>query len=289
MINTIKIQEREPDDIKEKEKEKDNKDETKNIREGLTEEGGVGFLFGILILTIPLAIYFLKNVYEFPYKFFKNDFKTILNKTGYDKDKFTDLYKEFNSILENNKLLNHKWILMLFFGFSYMALLVNQEDVTLKESSKWTVASIVGASVFILKFAPSVIVFFENSFGYFFVNLFSSLNLTLSLQNKSFKDNTTTIELNQLLTLFDVENLGKKFNQIGIISNDSNPVNDGTLLAVFNIDDETNDVSNDGKIYELFEHLLNASIMKRVIGETTMLIFTTLITISILKNYEGLG
>ena len=60
MINTIKIQEREPDDIKEK--EKDNKDETKNIREGLTEEGGVGFLFGILILTIPLAIYFLKNV-----------------------------------------------------------------------------------------------------------------------------------------------------------------------------------------------------------------------------------
>lgn len=289
MINTSELLEREPDDIKVK--EEDDNDETTYIREGLTEQGGIGFLFGILILTIPLAVYFLKSVYEFPYKFFKGDFEKILNKTNYDKNEFSDLYKEFKSILENNKLLNHKWILMLFIGFAYMAFLVNLEDVTLKEPSKWIVASIVGASVFILKFAPSVIVFFENSFGYFFVNLFSSLNLTLSLQNESFKDNSATIELNQLMTLFDVENLGKKFIQIGILSNDSNSIiNDGTLLAVFNIDDEFKDEeSKDGKIYELFERLFNASIMKRAIGETTMLVLTTLITISIFKKYDGFG
>jgi len=293
MINTSELLEREPDDIKVK--EEDDNDETTCIREGLTEQGGIGFLFGILILTIPLAVYFLKSVYEFPYKFFKHNFIEILDKTNYNKDEFSDLYNEFKSILENNKLLNHKWILMLFIGFAYMAFLVNLEDVNLKEPAKWIAASIVGASVFILKFAPSVIVFFENSFGYFFVNLFSGLNLTLSLQNESFNSGSATIKLNQLLTLFDVENLGKKFNQIGIYSNEKKPLDDGTLLAVLNIDDVSKDGKlkdgklKDGKIYELFYSLLNASIMKRAIGETTMLVFTTLITISIFKHYEGFG
>jgi len=288
MINTSELQEREPDDIKVKEEE--NEDDTTDIREGLTEQQGVGFFCGILILAIPLAVYFIKKVYEFPYKFFENDFKTILRQTDYNKKDFSDLYNEFKSILENNKLLNHKWILMLFIGFAYMAFLVNLEDVNLKEPAKWIAASIVGASVFILKFAPSVIVFFENSFGYFFVNLFSSLNLTLSLQNERFKGGSATIKLNQLLTLFDVENLGKKFNQIGIYDDKPKPVNDGNLLAVLNIDDVSKDYeSNDGKIYEFFERLLNASIMKRAIGETTMLVFTTLITISIFKHYEGFG
>jgi len=293
MINTSELQEREPDDIKEEEEE--NEDETTDIREGLTEQEGVGFFCGILILAIPIAVYFIKNVYEFPYKLFENDFKTILHQTNYNKEEFSDLYTEFKSILENNKLLNHKWILMLFIGFAYMAFLVNLEDVNLKEPAKWIAASIVGASVFILKFAPSVIVFFENSFGYFFVNLFSSLNLTLSLQNERFKGGSATIKLNQLLTLFDVENLGKKFNQIGIYDDKPKPVNDGTLLAVFNIDDVSKDdkskdgKSKDDKIYEFFERLLNASIMKRAIGETTMLVFTTLITISIFKHYEGFG
>ena len=289
MINTSELQEREPDDIKVKEEE--NEDGTTDVREGLTEQEGVGFFCGILILAIPLAVYFIKNVYEFPYKFFENDFKTILDKTNYNEKEFSDLYTEFKSILENNKLLNHKWILMLFIGFAYMAFLVNLEDVNLKEPAKWIAASIVGASVFILKFAPSVIVFFENSFGYFFVNLFSSLNLTLSLQNESFKGGSATIKLNQLLTLFDIENLGEKFNQIGIYGEDkSKPVNDGNLLAVLNIDDVSkDDKSKDGKIYELFYSLLNASIMKRAIGETTMLVFTTLITISLFKHYEGFG
>ena len=290
MINTSELQEREPDDIKVKEEEEENEDETTDVREGLTEQEGVGFFCGILILAIPLAVYFIKNVYEFPYKFFENDFKTILHRTDYNKEEFSDLYTEFKSILENNKLLNHKWILMLFIGFAYMAFLVNLEDVNLKEPAKWIAASIVGASVFILKFAPSVIVFFENSFGYLFVNLFSSLNLTLSLQTESFKGGSATIKLNQLLTLFDVENLGKKFNQIGLHDDKSKPVNDGTLLAVFNIDDVSKDgKSKDDKIYEFFERLLNASIMKRAIGETTMLVFTTLITISIFKHYEGFG
>ena len=174
---------------------------------------------------------------------------------------------------------------MLFIGFAYMAFLVNLEDVNLKEPAKWIAASIVGASVFILKFAPSVIVFFENSFGYFFVNLFSGLNLTLSLQNESFNSGSATIKLNQLLTLFDVENLGKKFNQIGLHEDISKPVNDGTLIAVFNIGNGT----QKEKTYEFFERLLNASIMKRAIGETTMLVFTTLITISLLKQYDGFG
>ena len=68
MINTSELQEREPDDIKVKEEE--NEDETTDIREGLTEQQGVGFFCGILILAIPLAVYFIKKVYEFPYKFF---------------------------------------------------------------------------------------------------------------------------------------------------------------------------------------------------------------------------
>ena len=174
---------------------------------------------------------------------------------------------------------------MLFIGFAYMAFLVNLEDENLKEPSKWIIASIVGASVFILKFIPSVIGFFENTFGYFFVNLFSSLNLTLSLQNKKFKDNYANIHMNELLTLFSVENLGKKFTEIGITIDDNKPVNDGTLFAVFNINTNTEDNRQDkDKIYDFFERLLNATILKRAIGETTMLVLTTLITISLFKQ-----
>ena len=280
MNTTSELIEREPDDIKVK--EEDNKSV---IREGLTKHEGYGFIVGIILLAIPLAVYILKNVYTAPYKFFRIDFENILSSTEYNKEHFSNLYTEFNSILENNKLLNHKMVLMLFIGFAYMAFLVNLEDENLKEPSKWIIASIVGASVFILKFIPSVIGFFENTFGYFFVNLFSSLNLTLSLQNKNFKDNYANIHMNELLTLFGVENLGKKFTEIGLTRNDKKPVNDGTLFALFDINANADDNRQEkDKIYDFFERLLNATILKRAIGETTMLVLTTLITISLFKQ-----
>jgi len=279
MNTTSELIEREPDDIKVK--EEDNKSV---IREGLTKHEGYGFIVGIILLAIPLAVYILKNVYTAPYKFFRIDFENILSSTEYNKEHFSNLYTEFNSILENNKLLNHKMVLMLFIGFAYMAFLVNLEDENLKEPSKWIIASIVGASVFILKFIPSVIGFFENTFGYFFVNLFSSLNLTLSLQNKNFKDNYANIHMNELLTLFSVENLGKKFTEIGLTRDDKKPVNDGTLFALFDINANADDNRQEkDKIYDFFERLLNATILKRAIGETTMLVLTTLITISLFK------
>jgi len=280
MNTTSELIEREPDDIKVK--EEDNKSV---IREGLTKHEGYGFIVGIILLAIPLAVYILKNVYTAPYKFFRIDFENILSSTEYNKEHFSKLYTEFNSILENNKLLNHKMALMLFIGFAYMAFLVNLEDENLKEPSKWIIASIVGASVFILKFIPSVIGFFENTFGYFFVNLFSSLNLTLSLQNKNFKDNYANIHMNELLTLFSVENLGKKFTEIGLTRDDKKPVNDGTLFALFDINANADDNRQEkDKIYDFFERLLNATILKRAIGETTMLVLTTLITISLFKQ-----
>jgi len=280
MNTTSELIEREPDDIKVK--EEDNKSV---IREGLTKHEGYGFIVGIILLAIPLAVYILKNVYTAPYKFFRIDFENILSSTEYNKEHFSKLYTEFNSILENNKLLNHKMVLMLFIGFAYMAFLVNLEDENLKEPSKWIIASIVGASVFILKFIPSVIGFFENTFGYFFVNLFSSLNLTLSLQNKNFKDNYANIHMNELLTLFSVENLGKKFTEIGLTRDDKKPVNDGTLFALFDINANADDNRQEkDKIYDFFERLLNATILKRAIGETTMLVLTTLITISLFKQ-----
>jgi len=280
MNTTSELIEREPDDIKVK--EEDNKSV---IREGLTKHEGYGFIVGIILLAIPLAVYILKNVYTAPYKFFRIDFENILSSTEYNKEHFSNLYTEFNSILENNKLLNHKMVLMLFIGFAYMAFLVNLEDENLKEPSKWIIASIVGASVFILKFIPSVIGFFENTFGYFFVNLFSSLNLTLSLQNKNFKDNYANIHMNELLTLFSVENLGKKFTEIGLTRDDKKPVNDGTLFALFDINANADDNRQEkDKIYDFFERLLNATILKRAIGETTMLVLTTLITISLFKQ-----
>lgn len=279
MNTTSELIERESDDIKVK--EEDNKSV---IREGLTKHEGYGFIVGIILLAIPLAVYILKNVYTAPYKFFRIDFENILSSTEYNKEHFSNLYTEFNSILENNKLLNHKMVLMLFIGFAYMAFLVNLEDENLKEPSKWIIASIVGASVFILKFIPSVIGFFENTFGYFFVNLFSSLNLTLSLQNKNFKDNYANIHMNELLTLFSVENLGKKFTEIGLTIGDKKPVDDGTLFALFDINANADDNRQEkDKIYDFFERLLNATILKRAIGETTMLVLTTLITISLFK------
>jgi len=283
MNTTNELLGREPDDRKVKDEDK-----KPVIIEGLTKHQGYGFIVGIILLAMPLAVYILKNVYSAPYKLFQSDFENILIDTTYDKGNFTELYAKFGSIVNNNKILNHKWVLLLFVGFAYMAFLVNLEDENLKEPSKWIVASIVGASVFILKFIPSVIGFFENTFGYFFVNLFSSLNLTLSLQNNNFKG-YADIQMNELLTLFSVENLGKKFTEIGLTTGVNKPVDDGTLFALFNINANVKDTgSNDersdkDKIYEFFERLLNTTILKRAIGETTMLVLTTLITISLFK------
>jgi len=279
-MNAInELLEREPDD--KKVKTEDVNDKKPVIREGLTKHEGYGFIVGIILLAMPIAVYILKNIYHAPYKFFKTDFENILSSTEYNKDEFTKIYTEFGSILNNNKVLNHKHVLLLFVGFAYMAFLVNLEDENLKEPSKWIVASIVGAAVFILKFIPSVIGFFENTFGYFFVNLFSSLNLTLSLQNKNL-NGYANIKMNELLTLFSVENLGEKFTEIGLTTGDNKPVDDGALFALFNVDQDNG--SNKKNIYDFFERLLNASILKRAIGETTMLVLTTLITISLFKQ-----
>jgi hypothetical protein len=272
MNDTVELFGKKPDDTKDS-----------GIIEGLTKKEGYGFIVGILVLSIPLAVYFMKKIYDIPYKLFTADFKTILKEPDYNKATFTELYNDFSLILKNNKMLYHKWVLLLFIWFAYMAFMVNPEDANIKEPSKLVTASIVGASMFILKFIPSIIGFFENTFGYFFVNLFSSPNLTLSLQNKQFKGDNATIKLNQLLNIFDVENLGVKFNEIGLYEdNNKKPANDGSLFAIFKT---TNDATNNNNVYDFFERLLNASIMKRAIGETTMLVFTTFITISLFKQY----
>ena len=85
MNTTSELIEREPDDIKVK--EEDNKSV---IREGLTKHEGYGFIVGIILLAIPLAVYILKNVYTAPYKFFRIDFENILSSTEYNKEHFSN-------------------------------------------------------------------------------------------------------------------------------------------------------------------------------------------------------
>jgi hypothetical protein len=280
MDNNSEIIGQESYDIKTK--DNDSTVEGTDIIEGLTAQDGYGFIIGLLMLITPLAVYSIKNMYDVPYKVFESDFKSVLSSPDYDKRKFTELYDNYKTILTNNKLLNHKWVLMGFLGFSYMAFLVNLEDGNPKEPAKWIIASIVGATLFIFKFIPSIMSFSENVFGYFFLNLFGSINLWLSLQ----KDSDAKIRLNKLMTIFNVENLGKKFNQIGIYNGESKSTNDEPLFATFNANTENDETLS---TYEFFERLSNASIMKRAIGETTILVFTTLITISLFKNYEGFG
>jgi len=283
MDNTGKLVDKELSDTKTKDKDIPNVDDVDgatDIIEGLTTREGYGFIAGLLILTIPLAVYYIKTIYDAPYRFFKSDFSTVINGPNYDKERFVELYDEYITSLRNNKFLNHKWVLLWFLGFSYMAFLVNLEDENLKEPAKWVMASIVGCTLFIFKFIPSIINFYENTFGYFFMNLFGSIDLSLSLKNDNFKDGDAKIKLNKLMTIFNIENLGKKFNQIGIYNKEQK--DDRTLFAVFN---ENNDTST----CKLFEYLLNRSIMKRAIGETTLLVFSTLITVSLFKHYEGFG
>ena len=283
MDNTSKLIDKESTDTTEN-------DGTTDIIEGLTAQEGYGTIAGILILSIPLAVYFIKNIYNGPYKFFKADFQKILADPKYDIEKFADLYDDYKASLRNNKLLYHKYVLAVFLGFSYMAFLVNTEDENLKEPAKWIIASIVGATLFIFKFIPSIISFSENVFGYFFMNIFGSINLSLSLKNGKFTGDEAKIKLNKLMTIFNVENLGEKFNQIGIYNREPEPNKDPKLFAIF----DTNEGPAEGpaeqmQTYRFFEYLLNASILKRSIGEVTMLLFSTLISISLFKNYEGFG
>jgi hypothetical protein len=293
MDNNSKLIDKESSDTKTKDENNQNKDDADgatDIIEGLTEKEGYGFIAVLIILSTPLAVYFIKNIYSDPYKFFKSEFETILTDSTYDKEKFKELYNEYKASLRNNKLLYHKYVLAVFLGFSYMAFLVNTEDENLKEPAKWIIASIVGATLFIFKFIPSIISFSENVFGYFFMNIFGSINLSLSLKNGKFTGDEAKIKLNKLMTIFNVENLGEKFNQIGIYNREPEPNKDPKLFAIF----DTNEGPAEGpaeqmQTYRFFEYLLNASILKRSIGEVTMLLFSTLISISLFKNYEGFG
>jgi hypothetical protein len=279
MNGASKLIGREPNDTK----DNDDTHEEQDIIEGLTTQEGNSYIFILLMLTIPVSIHYFQTIYNIPYIFFRTDFGRVLQNQNYNKEEFSKLYDEYKKKSNNKKLLNHKWVLMVFLGFAYMALLLNYENI--KEPTKWTIASIVGATVFILKFIPSIISFFENVFGYFFMNIFGRININMSLQNDKFKDGEANIKLNQLMTIFDVENLGKKFNQIGINGEPSK--NDGTLFVTFN-----ENASKDNRktsTFEFFEGLLNASILKRAIGNTSMLLLTTFISIGMLKHYDGLG
>jgi hypothetical protein len=280
MDDTINLIDREPKDTNDKDSVHDKSD----IIEGFTSQEGKGYIIMLLMFSIPLSVYFFKTIYSVPYKFFKYDFGKVLKNPNYNKEDFTSLYDEYEKSFINKKSLNHKWVLMLFLGASYMAFLVNSENM--KDPSKWVITSTVGAMVFILKFVPSIMSFFENVFGYIFMNLFGSVNLSLSLKNNNFKDGVAHIKLNQLTTIFDVENLGKKFNQIGIYNGETKSKNDGTLFATFN-ENPGKDTNVDSSTYQFFEGLLDASILKRAIGNTSMLIITTFISIGMLKHFEA--
>lgn len=246
-------------------------DKKTEIIEGLSGREEYGFIIGLLVLVIPLTVYCSKNIYSAPYTLYKSDFEDFFAERDNDDDNFTKLYDEYLISVTNNKMLNHKWVLMSFIGFAYIAFLMNIEDGNHKEPTKLIMASIVGASVFIFKFIPSVMSFFENVFGYFFMNLFGAFNLSLWLKNEKFNNEEANIKLNKLMLLFNVENLGVKFNQIGL-KGDTSKIN---MFATYA--DQTK--------YNLFEELLNASILKRVIGEVSLLIVTALISISILHKF----
>jgi len=247
-----------------------------DVVEGLTNRKGYGVVLGVLLLAIPIAVHYIGNIYNVPYLLFKTEFESILGTPNYDKERFINIYDEFANSLLSNKLLNHKWVLLLFICFAFMAFFVNQEDGIMNEPSKLTIASIVGILVFILKFIPSVMSFFENVFGYFFMNIFGKLSLSLSLKNDTFTEDSVDIKLNKLITLFTIENLGEKFNSIGTIDDTTN---NGELFAISNAAATNNETSK----YKLFEYLLNMSILKRATGEAGLLVLTTLITIALFQ------
>ena len=55
MNDTVELFGKKPDDTKDS-----------GIIEGLTKKEGYGFIFGILVLSIPLAVYFMKKIYDIP-------------------------------------------------------------------------------------------------------------------------------------------------------------------------------------------------------------------------------
>jgi hypothetical protein len=146
---------------------------------------------------------------------------------------------------------------------------------------------IVGFVMFVLRFLTEMIGYFENTVGYFIYWIYTwrhgGLNKWMRSDNFAAltrDHDEVTINFNPLMSLFNLENYGKKIKSMRIDNDDnlSDKNNSSDFFVSLKHRDGTK-TENDFKDY-----IYNNVILKRVSGEVTLLVITTLLSAGILKS-----
>jgi hypothetical protein len=190
--------------------------------------------------------------------------------------------------------------LLVFIGFAYMSLLLdlkkNNEDKYEKVNTFWAhpnvwIPIVAGLLMFILKIlsGPSrqlgLTGYFENTIGHFifWTSTYSDGGLNKWIRSDNFEalaihNNELTNNFNPLMSIFNLENFKEKIEGMQIENENDDQINSSDFFVSLKHSD------GDKTKEEFVNFIKDKVIIKRVSGEVTLLVITTLISTGILKS-----
>ena len=241
--------------------------------------------FAILVSLISVFMYYLIIYVKFNYK----NISEQLGETINNKDTFINEYSNIINSLNSN-LKNKNLMLLFIFMFASSFAAFDYSLVYDYPIGEFLLLSLplslpIGFIMFVLSKLPAIIDFFENTVGYLVpcknLNLYMESDTFASIINKNPDD--VRINFNPLITLFNLENLARKFIEIRQDTKHENNNTDKNNDNKYSSDFFLRYNKDDNK-KKLFTHLCECVIKKRIIGNATWLALTPFVTIGILKG-----
>jgi hypothetical protein len=187
---------------------------------------------------------------------------------------------------------NNLYMLFLFILFPFISVILHTEDDNHQElkifTKYWFHIPLFGCLMFGLRFIPGLIGYFENTVGHliFLISTLEDGGLNEWLRSDNFEALTThnaeiTTNFNPLMSLFNLENYDHIIDKmrIGIVDKNKDNTSDFYVSLV------RKDGIKTSKDFE--DYINNKVITKRVSGEVTLLVITTLLSAGIIKSFNS--
>lgn len=283
--------------------------ETPKIKENMENntketDKNISFYLFILFFMIFVILSIIYFVYDKFYIFneLKKDFNT------------TNFWEKFRSKIIVGKFLIFfvLWLFVCFFNLMFFTTIFeNRKTYDIFYITTICFFGIVGNTFLIIGNIPSLVEIFENTIGYWFLNIPYVFNLNETMRifkSKNFENINIFIPFNILLTTFSILNVNDVFNQIDkkisnkteyykILYNDNKIINSKNVKADTNMNydffmDYTELLSNDkekNKNYKfvnnmVHDNLLGLVLAKNNIGHMVWVYISTVISIMVSMN-----
>lgn len=187
-------------------------------------------------------------------------------------------HKSSMNVISNTS--QSKFILLVSFLFfaSHSAYFHTNDN----DDYKYPIALLVGLAMWLLRFLPGLIGYFENTVGYLVCLILSShkggLNNFMGSDNFDalvMYNDEVTINFNPLMSLFNLENWDSESDQMRVRGKEEHGKEDDGNTSDFYV--------HSGKNEEVKKYIHETVIIKRVSGEVTLLVITSLISAGILR------